>query len=315
MKKKLSIVIVFVLAFTMVACTKKKVNEVKESEPNENILMENVQNSINKNAVKVPDEISKIATVDGDLDKGVVIINTQGGPMYELDTIIVRMILDEVVGKTDTIVVNVHQQQTLNPNKFKNKEITFEEAKKYDTKSVDDLAKVVKYFKDEGKTVYVFGMSFGAWMIQDLIANYGVDIADKFFITNGRIDMPKDMWISFSKGGSGYFKNGTEAVIKTKGTMKDPENTSDTILAADKNISKLAAGLGHKRYSELLAKFDLSKVFYLYGQEDEVVGKLTDEEVNFLKKHGATVATYDGGHSAPNNKMKEGFNFLGIKAN
>lgn len=285
MKKSLLIVVLFIFTLTIVACGNKESNE-----------------------------ISKIAKIDGNLNGNVVIVNTQGGPMYELDTDTVRMILEESVGETDTIVVNVHQQQTLNPNEFANKEITFEQAKEYDTKSVDDLAKVVKYFKKEGKTVYVLGISFGAWMVQDLIANYGTDIADKFFISNGRVDMPKEIWTAFSKGGSGYFEKGVKAVSNIEGTMEDPKANVEKIPVADKNISKLAAGLGHKRYSELLVNNDLSKVFYLYGQTDEAVGKLTEAEVEFLEKQGATVSTYDGGHDAPNDKMKEGFNFLGIKA-
>lgn len=341
MKRLLSILVLSVLALNMAACgnttptteTEKtetvksettttetaskeyseEQNEDEEISPEEKALMGKVQKSIDENSKKVPVEISKLATIDGNLDGNVVIVNTQGGPMYQLDIVTVRMMLEESVGQTDTIIVNVHQQQTLNPNAFSDKEITFEEAKAYDTKSVDDLAKVVNYFKDDGKTVYVFGMSFGSWMVQDLIANYGTDIADNFFISNGRVDMPEEIWKAFSKGGSGYFENGTKTITNLEGTMEDPKAAVGTIPPADKNIAKLAAGLGHKRYSELLSNTDLSKLFYLHGQTDEAVGKLDDAEVNFLKKQGATVVTYDGGHSAPNDKMKEGFNFLGIQ--
>lgn len=325
MKKMMLLLIAFVLAFSTTACKNtnnsriegnNKTTSIESNEEkmgaDEEKLLANIRKSIDENNKKLPNEISQIATVDGDLDNDIVLVNTQGGPMYELDTSTVRMMLEESVGKTEAIVVNVHQQQTLKPDDFNKKEITLEEAKVYDKKSVDDLAKVVKYFKDEGKTVYVFGMSFGAWMVQDLIANYGTEIADKFFIANGRVDMPEEIWKAFSEGGSGYFENGVKAIPNLQGTMEDPKAANDTIEIASRNISKLAAGLGHKRYTELLANTDLSKVFYLHGQKDEAVGRLTNEEVEFLKNQGATVITYNGGHSAPNDKMKEGFNFLGI---
>jgi hypothetical protein len=284
----------------------------EEEDAEEMAMIKEAQKVIHENSKELPDEISNIATVDGDLSKDIVLVNTQGGPMYELDIISVKMMLAESIGNNDVIVVNVHQQQTLNPLAFKDEMLTLEEAKLVDEKSVADLAKVVTYFKNEGKTVYVLGVSFGAWMVQDLITNYGEDIADKYFIANGRVDMPESIWKAFSQGGSGYFESGVKEMANPNGTMEDPEGSFDNVSNENKNISILAAGLGHKRYSKLLAHTDLSKVFYLYGQRDVQVGRLLDEEVNFLKGQGATVVTYEGGHSAPNDKMKEGFKFLGI---
>jgi len=65
----------------------------------------------------------------------------------------------------------------------------------------------------------------------------------------------------------------------------------------DGNMAKLAAGLGHKRYTELLANIDLSNVIYIYGKTDEQVGRLLEAEMTFLESKGTTVLVGEGDHS------------------
>ena len=53
---------------------------------------------------------------------------------------------------------------------------------------------------------------------------------------------------------------------------------------------------GHDRYTERLAGTDLSRVLYVYGSEDMIVGRLTEDEVGFLTSSGSRVLPVDGGH-------------------
>lgn len=105
-----------------------------------------------------------------------VIINTQGGPQTELAVEEFNEVFSRVKTK-GLLKVNVYQAQTLNPQLFTKSEITFQQAVKYDSESIETLYKVIKYFKDQGKTVYVVGISFGAFMVQELIAKKGIDVA------------------------------------------------------------------------------------------------------------------------------------------
>ncbi|MDB4778334.1 hypothetical protein OAG68_02645 [bacterium] len=228
----------------------------------------------------------------GNPESETVVINTQGGPMPEL----LEAEFAEVFAGVDlneAFVVNVHQAHTLHPEKINQRVITFEEAIACDAESTKILAEVVDEFLRENKRVYVVGISFGAWMVQDLLATQG-SVADGYLILVGRLDMTEEIWQSFSKGGSGYFENGDEPTIEDAETFDGQELGPREY--AEQNIPKIAAGLGHKRYTKLLKDVDLSKVTYIYGKRDEAVGRLSESELEFLKQKGVKTISTEGGH-------------------
>ena len=230
----------------------------------------------------------------GNADADTVVVVTQGGPITEL------LFVDELILETGPLnpervqLVSVHQAQTLFPDAFTVDDITFDQAKEADARSAAMLADVVAHFKDQGKTVHVVGFSFGAFMAQELLAGQG-NVADGYLIKVGRIDMPDEVWNEFAEGRAVGFVDGTEIV---KFDIEEAGMGGETP-AADRNMARLAAGLGHKRYSQLLADVDLSNVVYVYGTDDEQVGRLSDAELAFLEGRGATVIEYEGGHATP----------------
>jgi hypothetical protein len=63
----------------------------------------------------------------------------------------------------------------------------------------------------------------------------------------------------------------------------------------EKNMAKLAAGLGFNRYTKRLKAIeDLSKITYIYGTRDEQVGPLSDEEIKFLESKKVQIGKNDG---------------------
>ncbi len=236
------------------------------------------------------DEIADIATFHGNKESNIVVINTQGGPLTELDIKTLKEIISE--SKTDSVFyVNVHQEQTKNPARFREADITFEQAKEADLKSVEYLKRVVDFFNmQKDKKVYVLGISFGAFMTQELIATHGTDIADGFLIVVGRLDIDEEFWKDyFSQGKFAYFdydEKGDYSIV-FGGEGGDPE---------DRNTARLAAGLGYNRYTKKLDYLkDLSKVTYVYGNRDGAVGALTEKELQFLKSKNTHVLVVDGG--------------------
>lgn len=242
----------------------------------------------------VPAELEGTFGSFGNPDADTVVIVTQGGPVTFL---LGPEVLVEEVGQLNpeqVQLVSVHQAQTLEPDRFISADISFDDAKAADTASVAMLADVVAYFKGQGKTVHVVGFSFGAFMVQDLLATQG-NIADGYLIKVGRVDMPDEVWTEFSEGRAVGFVDGTEIV---KFDIAEAGMGGETP-EADRNMARLAAGLGHKRYTELLADVDLSNVVYVYGDVDEQVGRLSEAEVAFLEGQSATVIEYQGGHATP----------------
>ena len=145
---------------------------------------------------------------------------------------------------SDILLVNVHQVQTLTPSLFTGDDITFDQAINFNAESIEMLYKVVKYFKDQGRTVYVLGISFGAFVVQEFIAKKGVDAADNYLIMVGSLDMNDVIWQGISEGRFGYFENGITPIVE------DEIGTDVT----DRNLDKLTAGLAMNRYTELLRK-------------------------------------------------------------
>lgn len=230
----------------------------------------------------------------GNPDAGVVLVNTQGGPVPFLFS---REQIPEAFGLLDldrVYLVSVHQSQTIDPAPFVDADITFEEAQTADAESVAMLAAVVDEFRARGKTVYVVGISFGAFMIQELLATQG-NVAEGYLIMVGRIDMPEAVWTEFAEGRTVGFADGVDVIEVTS----EEAGMGGEGPVADRNMARLAAGLGHHRYSERLAAIDMANVVYVYGDLDEQVGRLSEAEVAFLNERGADVIRYDGGHETP----------------
>jgi hypothetical protein len=234
----------------------------------------------------ISQEIKDLISFTGDEDAPIVVINTQGGPGTELSTEEANFIFENF-NSTNLLAVNVHQAQTLNPNLFESNDITFDQAINFNAESIETLYQVVKYFKDDGRTVYVLGVSFGAFMVQELIAEKGVDIADNYLIMVGRLDMNDVIWQGLSEGRFGYFENGIDPIVDEE---EDPDVT-------ERNMGRLAAGLAMNRYTELLNIFeDLSNITYVYGETDQAVGRLTDAEIEFLQSKNVNIIAGSGGH-------------------
>ncbi len=248
------------------------------------------------------EEILDIATFHGDLEGDIIVVNTQGGPVTDLDD----ETLNEFISETQTqsaLYVNVHQEQTKNPSRFTSVDITFDQAKQDDLQSIANLKRVVDFFKSQhGKTVYVLGISFGAFMTQELIASHGIDVADGYLIMVGRLNIDEDTWQPFSQGKytEYIYANNGDYTINLLGDGSDAE---------ERNMARLAAGLGFNRYTEKLNSInDLSSITYVYGNRDEQVGPLSTQEIQFLTEKGANVVLSDGGNH--DTAIETGLNLL-----
>ncbi len=247
-----------------------------------------------------PKDIDEYTFARGNPQSDIVLVYAQGGPTSLLDTEGLSHIYDSGMHSKlkDALFVNVHQAQTLMPELFVENSISFDQAKQHDAKTTQMLYKVIKYFKDDGKTVYVVGISFGAFVVQDLLVANG-NIADGYLIMVGRLNIQDAIWTSFSKGIVMEFDDDALTPIMANDIGKDH--------GVSENMHKLAAGLGHKRYVELLEDVNLSNVVYVYGEKDNKVGKLSDLELEFLHSHNATVLKSQNGHlDAVYEKLDEG---------
>lgn len=236
----------------------------------------------------ISEEIKDLIYFKGDENASKVLINVQGGPGKKLSTQEVDDFF-ESYESLNILAVNVHQAQTLDSSIVKGDDITFDQAVRFNTESLETLSKVIAYFKGQGRTVYVLGISFGAFLTQEFIVKNGIDSADEFLIMTGRLDMNEVMWQALAEGRYGFFENGVTPIIDT-----DPDGD-----LVERNFARISAALGMNRYTQLLNRAeDLTNVTYIYGKTDQAVGSLTVEEVQFLESKNARIITGNGGHDS-----------------
>ena len=250
---------------------------------------------------EIPDDVTKLIvdlTEGDDYDEGSVLLICQGGPMPML--LGKEEVIDHILEYNKKYkTYNVHQAQTYNTDLFTNN-LTFEEITKESKTSIDILHKVITHFKGEGKKVYLYGSSFGFFVIENYIANYGTDHISGAVMGNGRLDMNEVVWKAFSRGeGYAFDDKGINPVPDGEGDeeegdeedgpggpeeemMLNPDWTEEQKMNLGMNIARMAAGLGQYRHTALLADKDLSKVIVYYGEIDRIVGTLTKDEVKFL---------------------------------
>lgn len=237
-------------------------------------------------ALKISQEIKELIYFKGNESASTVLINSQGGPGYQLDEGTVNLFF-QGYNTDDVLMANVHQAQTKNLDPFVNNDITLEQAINFNAESVENLFRTIQFFKDQGRTVYVLGVSYGAFLTQELIAKHGIDVADKYIILTGRLDINDEIWQGAAEGKDSKFINAVTPDIAANPGAN----------AAERNTARLFAGIAKNRYTQnLKAINDLSNLMYVYGKNDNAVGRLTSEEVQFLQTRNASIISGNGNH-------------------
>ncbi len=238
------------------------------------------------NYPNIPESIANLGYSFGNKQSNVVIINAQENPEPYLYTDKFKELFTKygAINPEEALVVNVHQVQTLHPENIQNKEISFEQAKQYNSETTEMLATVVKYFNSQNKKVVLVGMSYGAFVVQDLLAKHG-NIVDAILLSVGRLDMPDATWKDLSQG----------KMLPTNNEIENKLEVQETSLL-EKNKAKLIAAYGYKRYSKLLKDMNLTNTIYVYSKKDKKVGSLSKEEKAFLIKKDVLVLSVDDGH-------------------
>ena len=155
------------------------------------------------------------------------------------------------------------------------------------------LEHAVDHFKNEGKTVFVLGHSYGAFVIQNYLANYESK-ADNYGIVSGRINPSKEAQESFLKGINGNFENGTTFVSQNG---RDFSQFPKSDLTYYQSRQLLKAAIAEVSFLESLIDVDMSNMIYVYNPADEQVGGMNNEEINFLKIKGVQLYETEHPHS------------------
>ena len=115
------------------------------------------------------------------------------------------------------------------------------------------------------------GHSYGAFLTARYLWRNGPAGADGYLIMAGRLDMRREVVDGVLAGQYYYFP---DAVNPAPVPPYPVPITEREVLEL-----RIMGSTGHDRYTERLAGTDLSQVLYVYGIQDMIVGRLTDDEV------------------------------------
>ena len=230
---------------------------------------------------KLPSDVTNLFRASGG-PSDTILVFVQGGPLNRLTNATDPPMngFEHFGAYADSRIAMVHQLQTLEPNLLERPGETLDKETIGDelNLSVVMLRRTVCHFKEQNKRVVVMGHSFGAFLVVRHLAKYGPDLADAYVIMAGRLDMPTEVVEGFFAGITYELKNGLTPTV-----VPDDDNAS---ISARERM--LAVG-GWDRYTKRLADTDLSKVIYVYGASDRIVGRLSEREVEFLQTQRAHV--------------------------
>ncbi|MGI9550676.1 MAG: hypothetical protein ACR2MT_05710 [Aurantibacter sp.] len=230
--------------------------------------------------------IEEIANFRGDLTSEIAVVYAQGGPEVFLDPNEINGVVT-ITNTEDLLTVNVHQAQTLDPDIIAQGDIDFDEAIALDQISVENLEDVIAYLHQSGKKVYLIGVSFGGFLVQKYLADYGTDSVVSILIVASRLNIQEGFWKGFSTGQTGRFE--ADGVDWSLTDQNDP---------LDRNISRLAAGVGKNRYIDLFSNLTgLEKLTFVYSTKDDRIGTLDNDEKTFLASKSVNLIPIEASHS------------------
>ena len=232
-------------------------------------------------------------------DNDTILLISQGGPSPEL---VSKEKASNLLDFFPYNIAMVHQSQTKDPSVLDQFYISKEQANQLNDLSEEILNRTIDLFKEDGKHVVVFGVSFGSFLGLRAIAAAGVK-ADLYALMNGRLDMEEEFWKLFKDKYYGYFEFREEK----------PQRIEKTKYISEKRMwatTALMGNVGEPRYSRLLSETKLSKLIYLHRFQDRVVGPMQPSEINFLQKQGAKVIGNDGDHGFNEKEYKFILDFI-----
>ena len=238
--------------------------------------------------------------IDNSAKSNKVILFLYGGPLVSsFGSVLKASIQNEyelaAAKATGVSYYLMNQSQYLKQNKFLDGNIdklTYEDGYKEHIETVDNVQKVIKYLKKQGKQVGLIGHSYGAFVVNEYLSKYGDDTPDFVLSAAGRLkignvdNLQKAYDEAFAKYHSDVFVGKNDQIIQS-GTFKT--HTKPEKLNALNVEYKIGLKGLLKDYTKTIKDKDLSKTTFLTAEPDHFVGWFNQEEITWAKSRKAKI--------------------------
>ena len=277
----LAILILCLIGFSFIDSTSEESTPVDPSAYSQTVL---------------PKDTTQLWIASGNIIQDTVLIVGEGGPKFCLDFASTgRVYWEYLPNNQNYFYAVIHQSSTYNKSIFGASDFTLVDAEFEVDKSAEILYRTIKYFKDRGKYVIVFGHSYSAWVIPKYMATRP-SLADKYVITGGRLNADRTQTAYQLKGINTGFEEDGKTLVEPDLNRKPNPNRTERYWQIRKNKELLKYAIGKPLYTEELTNKDLSNVVFYYAKFDENVGALSEAEISFLKLKKAIVVGVETDH-------------------
>ncbi len=239
--------------------------------------------------------------VDNGAKSNKVILYVYGGPLVSSlgEVLKVDQVQSEyklqAAKKAGVSFYLMNQSQYLKQNKFLDGNIdklTDEDGYKEHIETVDNIQKVIKHLKSQGKKVLLAGHSYGGFVVNEYLSKYGDDTPDFVLSVGARLKIgnAKNLKEAFNQAFIKYHANvfigQNDAIIKydTSQTYTRPKKLNFLNLMHKLGVQSLL-----KDYTKTIKDKDLSKTTFLTAELDQLVGWFNQEEINFARTKKAKI--------------------------
>lgn len=256
-----------------------------------------------------PKDTTQLWLSDNYKERDTVLIVGEGGPKISLEYENTGKIHWEYLnnfGNYQTIVMQ--QSTTYNKSIFNAENFKIYDAIVEINNTSEMLYRAIKYYKDRNKYVVVIGHSYSAYVIQNHLVKNG-NLANKYIISSGRI-VADSLRLTYQKKGInlGYEKDGKTLILPDEGEKPKKHKRPNRYYTIRKNKELIKYAFSKIKYKEKLANNNLSNLIYFYGKNDQNVGTLTNDEINFLKSKNVKVFGEESTHYTLWYKMVDALN-------
>jgi hypothetical protein len=229
--------------------------------------------------------------------KDSVIVFVEGGPKHTIDLNEFNEFKSVVLsGGSGTIVPNgfpnhsfigMRQMHELNPTVYGSGTFfTPNNAEQVNNQTLDMIERVVNWLKLNNKVVFLYGHSNGSFMVQNYMAS-GRTNPSYYIISGTRLKINQDMVTNY--------KNYVDFSY-ADGTILNTTNVQD-VAKPYFNVLRYLQMNHNKNYTKhLVGNSMLSKTFYSLGLKDEALGKIDDDEIDFINNNEIIFYQTDWGY-------------------
>ena len=177
----------------------------------------------------------------------------------------------------------LNQPQWMKQNSFNSKtfdtEFTAKDGRKEIDETVKKLHQLIIHFKDKGKKVLIGGESYGGFLMNEYLAQYGDGLPDHILSVAARLKLAN-------------LDKMKELLAQNKFPLFTTNDRSLSIRDIDIFLKNLAGEIVTEDYTKKISDQNLSKVTFLSSEPDQHVGWLNKEEQDWAKARSANVSHY-----------------------